>query len=197
VTDIFVPTGRAIALPATPYEAGPLYAFMGERSQDSAVFRSCFALGFAAIALGIARATLEAFLSMAISKVPSRHQKALRDQAIVQLQVGQAQAIFRSARAFLYETVEDVWEESCRTGRVSTEQRALLRLATTEAIHRSAEAVEIVYHAAGVTAIAATSPFERRFRDIHTVTQQVHGRTEHYQTVGRFFLGLSVEGMTL
>jgi alkylation response protein AidB-like acyl-CoA dehydrogenase len=127
---------------------------------------------------------LEAFLELAVSKVPSRQQRTLRDQEVTQFRVGQAEAAYRSARAFLYQTVEDVWDE-------------MLRLATTEAIHRSAEVVDIFYQAAGVTAISAANPFERRFRDVHTVTQQVHGRAEHYQTVGRFFLGLSVEGLSL
>ena len=42
----------------------------------------------------------------------------------------------------------------------------------------------------GSTAIFESNPFERRFRDIHTVTQQQQGRKAHLQTVGAFLLGL-------
>jgi len=44
---------------------------------------------------------------------------------------------------------------------------------------------------AGATAIFAANPFERRFRDINTVTQQVQARTTHFETVGAHLLGLS------
>jgi hypothetical protein len=48
----------------------------------------------------------------------------------------------------------------------------------------------MAYHAAGSTAIFEENPFERRFRDIHTVSQQVQGRQEHFETVGQYLLGL-------
>ncbi len=49
----------------------------------------------------------------------------------------------------------------------------------------------MAYHAAGSTAIFEENPFERRFRDIHTVSQQVQGRREHFETVGQYLLGLA------
>ena len=48
----------------------------------------------------------------------------------------------------------------------------------------------MIYHAAGATAIFNSEPFERRFRDAHAVSQQVQGRREHYETAGRYFMGL-------
>jgi hypothetical protein len=42
----------------------------------------------------------------------------------------------------------------------------------------------------GSTAIFEAKPFERRFRDIHTVTQQLQGRQSHYESVGQVLLGL-------
>jgi hypothetical protein len=38
-------------------------------------------------------------------------------------------------------------------------------------------------------AIFSTRPFERRFRDIHSVTQQIQGHPEHFETVGQVLLG--------
>ena len=32
--------------------------------------------------------------------------------------------------------------------------------------------------------------FERRFRDIHTVAQQLQGRDDHFENVGKFLLDL-------
>ena len=64
-----------------------------------------------------------------------------------------------------------------------------IRLSSTYAIHEAKTVVDILYDHAGATAIFATSPFERRFRDIHTIAQQVQGRQSHFQTVGAFLLG--------
>ena len=33
------------------------------------------------------------------------------------------------------------------------------------------------------------SAFDRGFRDIHAVTQQLQGRQAHFETVGQFLLG--------
>ena len=46
-----------------------------------------------------------------------------------------------------------------------------------------------LYGAAGALAIFSSRPFERRFRDIHTVTQQIQGHPAHFETVGQILLG--------
>ncbi len=63
----------------------------------------------------------------------------------------------------------------------------------TWAIHQAKDAVDTLYHAAGATAIFEENPFERRFRDIHTVIQQYQGRQAHFETVGQVLLGLGPE----
>jgi hypothetical protein len=63
-------------------------------------------------------------------------------------------------------------------------------LATTHAIRLSARVVDAAYNAAGSSAIRADSPLQRRFQDVHVITQHVLGRPAHYQTAGRFLLGL-------
>jgi hypothetical protein len=65
-----------------------------------------------------------------------------------------------------------------------------IRLAATFAIHTSLEVVDILYQAAGATAIFDVNPFERRFRDIHSVAQQLQGRQQHFETVGQYLMGL-------
>jgi len=73
---------------------------------------------------------------------------------------------------------------------VDGEQRVQIRLASTYGIHQAKQVVDTVHHAAGSSAIFTSSAFERRFRDIHTVTQQLQGRQAHLETVGRYLLGL-------
>ena len=77
---------------------------------------------------------------------------------------------------------------------MTLDHNTTIRLASTWAIHQAKDVVDTAYHAAGATAIFESNPFERRFRDIHTVIQQYQGRQAHFETVGQVLLGLQAEG---
>ena len=67
--------------------------------------------------------------------------------------------------------------------------RARVRLGCTHAIHTAIETADVAYKACGVDGIFPGSPFERRFRDIHTLSQQIQSRGAHYEAVGHVLLG--------
>ncbi len=162
-------------------EPGPLYRLPA---------LACYELGFAGVALGIARASLDAFIDVARNKVPRGMKSVLRDNAVIQSGAAQAEARVRAARAFLVQSAQQVWDEvSQPDGILTLDHRMTLRMASTHAIHTARDAVDFAYHAAGTTAIFETHPLERRFRDMHTVTQQVQGRLSHFETVGAYLLG--------
>ena len=142
------------------------------------------------MALGIARGMLEDFVELARDKVPRGAKGTLRENNVIQSQVAQAEAKLRSSRAFLLCTLDEMWGEAGRTGHFSRAQSASLRLASTWAIHQARDVVSALYHAAGSTAIFDDNPFERRFRDMHTASQQSQGRPVHLETVGQILLGL-------
>jgi alkylation response protein AidB-like acyl-CoA dehydrogenase len=183
VTDLFVPAAFVAARDddSKRREDGLLYRFSSLQ---------LYASGFAGVALGIARSVLDAFVELARDKVPFRGKSTLRDNNVVQSQVAQSEARLRSARAFLYGSLEEITVEVARAGHLTIDQRMTIRLASTFAIHQSMMVVDMAYHAAGSTAIFEENPFERRFRDIHTVSQQLQGRREHFETVGQYLLGL-------
>jgi alkylation response protein AidB-like acyl-CoA dehydrogenase len=182
VEDLFVPERHtATRDDDTRREEGLLYRFSSLQ---------LYAAGFAAVAMGIARSTLDAFVALAHDKVPFRSAGALRDNHLIQSQVAQAEARLSAARAFLLGSLEEITAEIGRLGHISLDQRMVIRLASTFAIHQSLQVVDTAYHAAGSTAIFEENPFERRFRDIHTVSQQLQGRQEHFETVGQYLLGL-------
>jgi len=183
VTDLFVPAAFVAARDddSIRREDGLLYRFNSLQLYSS---------GFAGVAMGIARSTLDAFIELARDKVPFRGKTTLRDNNVVQSQVAQSEARLRSARALLYQSLEETTEEVEQAGHITLDQRMAIRLASTFAIHQSMSVVDMAYHAAGSTAIFEENPFERRFRDIHTVSQQVQGRQEHFETVGQYLLGL-------
>src|SRR6185312_7869300 len=129
-------------------------------------------------------------IELARDKIPRGARVTMRNNNVVQSQVAQARARLDSARAYVLGVLHDSWDSVLANGRLSVDENAALRLATTWAIHQARDAVDTLYQAAGATAIFNVNPFERRFRDIHTVAQQMQGRQTHFETVGRVMMGL-------
>jgi indole-3-acetate monooxygenase len=186
VDNLFVPQDHTMArdTAAERREDGPLYRFTSNQ---------LYSCGFGGVAMGIARATINAFLDLPANKVSRGASKPLRENNVVQSQMAQCEAKLRSARAFLHTTWETAWQRVEETGVQTAEDRAMIRLASTWAIQSSRDVVSTLYHAAGSIAIFEDHPFERRLRDIHTVAQQSQGRQLHYETVGQILLGMEPE----
>ncbi|HEY3068160.1 MAG TPA: acyl-CoA dehydrogenase family protein [Methylomirabilota bacterium] len=184
VTDLFVPEEHTVSRDdeAERRDPGLVYCFPTV---------SLFASGFAGVALGIARSVLDAFVALAGQKTARAQARPLYESAVVQSEVARGEARLRAARSFLLSSLEETWRAVGRSGVVTLDQRILIRLAATHAIREAREVADAAYHAAGATAIFASGPYERRFRDIHTVAQQVQGREDHWETVGRFIFGLT------
>jgi alkylation response protein AidB-like acyl-CoA dehydrogenase len=165
-------------------ESGPLYR-MGSGT--------CYQVGFAGVACGIARGALDCFVDVARNKVPRGVKSPLRDNAVVQSGLAQAEVNLRAARGFVLQSMADIWKHLCAGASITVEQRITVRMAATNAIHKAREAVDFAYNAAGATAIFEHHPLERRFRDIHTVTQQLQGQARHFETVGAWMMGVEAD----
>ena len=149
-----------------------------------------YSCGFAAIALGVARSMLDAFIQLAMEKTPRGYRNPMRDNAATQSDIAQAEARLRAARAYLMQTVSEICDAVRKTRELTLEQRIAIRLAATYTIRQATGVGDFAYEAAGAGAIFTANPFERRFRDLHAIAQQLQGRKSHYETVGRFLLGL-------
>ncbi len=181
VEDLFVPdefTGTR-EIPEARRERGPLYAFP---------MQGLYAVGVAGVALGTARAMLEAFIELAMRKTP-RNLNLLADSAAIQNGVALAEARLGAARAYALETLAEIYARAGSEGAIDVEDRARVRLATTNAIQGAIEVADWTYKRAGVSAIFPGTPFERRFRDIHTLSQQTQSRDVHFEAVGQVMLG--------
>jgi alkylation response protein AidB-like acyl-CoA dehydrogenase len=165
-------------------ESGPLYHMSAS---------TCYQVGFAGVALGVARGALDNFIDVARNKVPRGKKSPLRDNAVVQTNLAQAEIGIRSARAYLLQSMAAIWKDLSAGNTITVEQRITIRGGATNAIHKGREAVDFAYNAAGATAIFENHPLERRFRDIHTVTQQLQGRLSHFETVGAWMLGADAD----
>jgi indole-3-acetate monooxygenase len=163
-------------------EKGPLYGI---------TTYTMFGLGFGAVSIGVARATLDAAIELARKK-HSVGITAMKDNSAVKGLIGRTEAKLRAARAFHFSTAREAWQELLDTGTLSEQSRAAIRLSATWTIHQAAEVVDTAYHMAGATAVFKSNPFERRFRDMHAIAQQIQARDTHYEDVGKMILTNSV-----
>ncbi len=197
VTDLYVPAKYSLVPRAVGRDqqlaAGVKTEPEPERREKGTLYRittmNVYQCGFASVGIGIARATLAAFIALATRKTPSGTTLSLRDDNWIQSRVAQCEAKLSAANAWLVQLAREAWNECEATGEVGFELRIRLRLASTFAIHQAREVVDTAYTEAGTTSIFQSNPFERRMRDMHTVSQQVQASVSHFQSVGQHFLG--------
>jgi indole-3-acetate monooxygenase len=186
VKDLFVPEAYSLQSiarnsPDKRREMGLLYCFSS---------LSLYAAGFAGVAMGCARSTLASFIELARDKIPRGARVTMRNNNVVQSQAGQAEARLSSAYGYLIRSLEEITEAVRERGHVTLDERMTIRLASTFCIHTALEVTDILYQAAGATAIFNENPFERPWRDVHSVSQQLQGRQVHFETVGAHMMGL-------
>ena len=90
--------------------------------------------------------------------------------------------------------IEEYWEAQCSGEPPSFDVRARLRLAITYSMNQAQEVANFVFQACGTNAIFEVNPFERRFRDIHTVLAQGQSHVSNYEPVGEVLMGLPPSG---
>ena len=182
VTDLFVPDAMTTEVTGN------------DPAHDGALYRmppfTRLAYNKVGVATGIARSALNAFVELAENKQPRLSSRQLRDRPRAQLCYAQAEASLRSARAFVFDAVGDVWETVGDGGRATREQRALVRLACSHACQESIRAVELVHQAAGTSANEEGSPIGQARRDVAVVAQQVMVAPHFIEDAGRVLLGL-------
>ncbi len=187
VHDLFVPMAYTFNIVDDP----PLHP--GPRYRLPVFLTLCSALG--PLTLGIARGAIDCFAELMATKVDRVTGTALRERLTVQERVAKAEAAVRSARAFLYEMVHEVWDTVEQGASLTEQQLALFSLANMHAVAAGAQAVDLVYHAAGTSAIFTTNLLERFFRDIHVATQHRCASPEELYQAGRVLLGLPPSGL--
>ena len=189
VSDVFVPTYRAIALPE------------GEAEYAGALFRfpivGLFSVGMAAAALGIAHAAIDELFRLAATKTPFGMASTLATRSTTQLAVCEATATADAARALLVTESARVWELAQAGTPVLPHHVAPLRVAATHAVTASAGVVDRMYTAAGGTAVFAASPLQRCLRDVHTITQHHFVAPTTYEMLGQILLDLEPDGFML
>ena len=188
MTNLFVSQARTFPLvpefTAGSHYQGPLYQFSAMGN---------VAATFPPVVLAVARQALDAVYTIAQGKTPFASTTLLRERATAQVKLAQAEAMLRSARALLYETLGEVWEQTLAGEPPSLGQRADLLLAVAHATSSAAKVVELAYNVAGTSGIYTRNPLERHFRDIQVLKQHGFASENRYETVSQVYFGLPPE----
>jgi alkylation response protein AidB-like acyl-CoA dehydrogenase len=181
VEDLFIPDSHAPArdVPDERREKGPIYPI------GSTLL---YAMGFCSVTIGIARRMLDTYLDLARGKHSRAAPMAMINNNAVQREMGLLEAKLSAARAFLHETVGQVYDASA-AGTLDVDLRVRLRLATTYGMNEATDISVACYRSAGTAAIAQKAPFERRFRDAMSASQHMQGMLPHIEMVGRHLMG--------
>ena len=152
-----------------------------------------FAFGIASVAIGIAQGALEDILALSAKKVPLLAGAPLAANPLFQHRIGAADASLRAARALLYADAAAAWATAEAGGAFEPDQRARIRAAATWAVATAASVVDAAYGAGGGTSIYSECPLQRRFRDIHALTQHFLVKPDTLTTAGAVLAGAEAD----
>ncbi|HEY3597790.1 MAG TPA: acyl-CoA dehydrogenase family protein [Paraburkholderia sp.] len=184
IDNAFVEEARTFALTdfaVKPHHPGALYALP---------FITMFALGITAVSLGVARGSIDALMDLAQRKIPTGAQTPLREQASVQAAIAEAETSLRSARSFLFESVQTLWNRQISGQPGDMTQRALVRMASCHIVQVAKKITDSMFSAAGGSAVHERAPFGAQLRDAQAVAQHLAFSPRTMETAGRVLLGM-------
>ena len=185
VEGALVPAHRVVTfLGGSPRETGPLYRFPAF---------GLLATGVAAVALGIARDAVDTFVELARGKRTQGGKRTLAERETIQMHVARATALVDAGRAYLHATVDEAYRVAESARSLEPQHRAALRLAATFATESAQTAVDLVYRAAGGTAVYNTCKLQKHLRDVHVASAHAMVAEPTYALVGRMALGLETD----
>lgn len=185
VEDVFVPDHLTMPVgplknPAPGFE-GPLF------------FLNPFTalLGEAIISVAVAAEMVEVATELCRTKTPAYNATPLREQQLAQFLMGKAMARVEASRDTLYRAAEAGYDDVARSGTfITVASKVRLQGAVCFAAEACAEAIRLVNDAIGASSIRTTQPFERHFRDAHTMLQHSDKSSARYASAGRLMFGL-------
>ena len=167
---------------------------------DRPLFRfpsfSLLALGVASVAIGIAQASIEELVRLAVAKVPTGSSRRLADRPLVQSTVSRSSAQLSAAAELMFGRVTAAYASST-DGPLSVDVRSGLRSAASHATETAAAVTTEMYRLGGGTSNYRSSALQRHLRDVHAATQHVMVSETMYEITGRLMLGIDTDTSVL
>jgi alkylation response protein AidB-like acyl-CoA dehydrogenase len=183
VHDVYVPERRIFSLfdssthrPEPLYQLPPLGWFVSQ---------------LVAVSLGIARGALDELIELSQSKVPTLSTAVVADKPVTQIELARAEAALGAARAFLYDSVDDLWRTAQEGKQPTVRQLAKNRIAALNAAETGAAVTRTAHVHAGGSAIYTSSSLQRHMRDAEAITHHFTVAPHVWEDAGRVFMGRS------
>lgn len=182
--EVFVPETESTSLmPQQPnrFYTGPLYRLP---------FFTLFGWPMGGVALGIAQHAIDLVSELARTKVPAGMVAApLNARPLFHLQLAEATALVRSARAWLHEAVGNLVAIADAGGSADLQSRINLQLAASNATKSARAATEVMFLAGGGTSIYRKNDLQRCMRDILALSQHAATSPATWEAGGAILAG--------
>jgi len=183
--DAFVPEAHTVSFPD----------FQSHRSGSLYAYPFLFLYLFPGVALGVARAAIDAFIEIANQReitiaALGGQRVLLRTASSAQAATSRAEGLVRSARSHVFEVMAEIWTNLKRAENLSQKLRASYAVAVTNAHRSCTEAIDLLYKINGGSSVYARGPLDRCFRDMHTINQHHLASLAFDEKAGQVLLGL-------
>ncbi|MGE8542618.1 MAG: acyl-CoA dehydrogenase family protein, partial [Acinetobacter sp.] len=142
------------------------------------------------VGIGVAAASLEEFQKLAPAKSSITGGAEIANRPVTQYEFAQAEAEFKAARAWFYDTMQTVWDEVLIGRTPTVEQISDMRLSCTHVSRVCARVARKMQMLAGMTAIYTHNPFSRFVNDTNVVTQHAFMGDATLQNAGLVSFGI-------
>lgn len=190
VHDVFVPERRVVGNAMSGAEAveppGPLY-----------VYWMMLMCNVAGVPMGIARRAIDEVCQLANEKYAYGTKNLIRDDLLLQTKIGRAETAWHAARAFLVETVDELWETILAGDPLPMDLKSRFRQCNLHGFHAALEITQSMYAAGGSTALYRPHPLERALRDQTVAANHLLVRENAYAEIGRVSLGIDPQSFVL
>ena len=178
IEDVYLPAGYAFPVDQrVPKRGGNIYRTgMGALS----------ALIHSGFALGMGRRALDE-LAILVQNNTGRLAR-LRDSESFLEGFGRAEAQYRAARAFVFETWDEIERRIADGQDITTRDISLCHLSLNHMMWTSATVTDFAYNAAGGASLR-DGALQRCFRDIHAATQHARVSSGYLREAGRELVG--------
>lgn len=176
---VYVPEDRVAGFFPSQRPAGSLYRIPN---------LTLLAVGFGAIALGLARAALVEFYELAATKRGMMSIDLLGKRSDVQNELARVEVALRAARSHYYEMAEAI-QAAAEDGKVEIDHRADLRLANCHAVDTAVKITSALFRLGGGSSIYRGSRLQRFMRDANVITQHIQVCSQNYTVIGSQLLG--------
>ncbi|WP_032882294.1 acyl-CoA dehydrogenase family protein [Acinetobacter genomosp. 15BJ] len=142
------------------------------------------------VGIGVAAAAIEEFQKLAPGKSSITGGAEIANRPVTQYEFAQAEAEFKAARVWFYDTMQIVWNEVVAGRTPSAEQISDMRLSCTHVARVCARVTRKIQMLAGMTAIYTHNPFSRFVNDTNVVTQHAFMGDATLQNAGLVSFGM-------